>query len=168
MNDTREKSRTQLKKEAAALQKIGERLVLLNDEQLCRMALPSELMEAIRAIRPMKSHGARRRQLQYIGTIMRRVDNGPIEQSIREIDQGAYAQARAFERIESWRDRLVNGDDALIDEILQTCARADRQRLGQLVRSARKEKQTAAPPKSARKLFRYLRKIADSSSRHRL
>jgi ribosome-associated protein len=161
MNDDREKSRTQLKKEAMALQNMGQRLVDLSDDQLDRMALPADLMAAVREIRGMKSHGARRRQLQYIGAVMRRIDTGPIEQALMEIDQGAYRQARAFQRIEAWRDRLVDGDDALIDEILETFAQADRQRLGQLVRSARKERQNEAPPKSARNLFRYLKSLSE-------
>jgi ribosome-associated protein len=160
LNEEMEKSRTQLKKEATALQKLGERLVALSDGQLAGMGLPTALMEAIQAIRTMKSHGARRRQLQYIGTIMRRLDVAPIEQALLEIEQGVYRKAKAFRRLETWRDRLVDGDDELMDEILVACPEADRQRLGQLVRSARKEKAQNAPPKSARNLFRYLREVS--------
>lgn len=159
-HDELEKSRTQLKKEAAALQKTGEKLVRLADDQLNRMKLPTALVEAIQAVRPMKSHGARRRQMQYIGTLMRRLDVAPIEQALMEIEQGAYRQAQAFHRIEAWRDQLVAGNDAVVDEILETFPDVDRQRLGQLVRSARKEKQRKAPPKSARNLFRYLKQLS--------
>ena len=155
-HDDLEKSRTRLKKEAAALQKMGQRLVGLSDEQLERMDLPAQLIDALRDVRPMKSHGARRRQMQYIGTLMRKVDAEPIEQALLEIEQGDYRQARTFHRIEAWRDRLVGGDDDLIDEIVDAFPEASRQRLGQLVRSARKEKEKNAPPKSARNLFRYL------------
>lgn len=158
--DDLEKSRTRLKKEAAALQKMGERLVGLSDEQLERMDLPAQLIGAIRDVRPMKSHGARRRQMQYIGTLMRRVDTQPIEQALLEIEQGDYRQKKAFHRIEAWRDRLVAGDDDLIDEIVDALPEASRQRLGQLVRSARKEKEKNAPPKSARNLFRYLKALS--------
>jgi ribosome-associated protein len=162
MNDDIEKSRTRLKKEAEALQKTGEKLVPLSDEQLSRMGVPPALMEAVRAARSMKSHGARRRQMQYIGTLMRSMDVTTIEQGLLEIEQGAYRQATEFHRIESWRDRLVDGDDALMDEILGMFADADRQRLGNLVRSARKEKQSGAPPRSARHLFRYLKQLSNS------
>jgi ribosome-associated protein len=155
------KSRTQLKKEAAALQKTGEKLALLSDDQLNRMGLPTALMQAVRAVRSMKSRGARRRQMQYIGTLMRAVDVAPIEQALLEIEQGACEQARSFHRIESWRDRLVDGDDALMDEILATFTDADRQRLANLVRSARKEKEKQAPSRSARHLFRYLKQLSD-------
>lgn len=159
MNEVSQKSRTQLKKEAAALQRIGERLVGLSDEQLKRMRLPQALMAAIEATQQMTSRGARRRQLQYIGTIMRTVDVEPIQKALREIEQGAYRQAQAFHRLESWRDRLVAGDDRLMDEILSAYPQADRQRLGQLVRSARKRNTDTAAPKSARHLFRYLKTL---------
>lgn len=154
-----EKSRTQLKKEATALQKMGERLVTLSDDQLSRMGLPAALIEAIVVVRTMKSRGARRRQMQYIGSIMRSVDKEPIDQALLEIEQGAYRQAKTFHRIERWRDRLVAGEDAVFENILETFPDADRQRLGQLVRSARKEKEKNAPPKSARNLFRYLKDL---------
>ncbi|WP_319525304.1 ribosome biogenesis factor YjgA [uncultured Desulfosarcina sp.] len=156
------KSRTQLKKEAIALQKIGEKLVQLSDEQLKRMDLPARLIDAIDDIRPMTSHGARRRQMQYIGSLMRDVDIAPIEQALQEIEQGEYQRAREFHRLEDWRDRLVDGDDEAMMEILDAFPEADRQRLGQLVRSARKEKQNNNPPKSARNLFRYLRELSES------
>jgi ribosome-associated protein len=160
MHDDFEKSRTRLKKEATALQKMGEKLVLLSDDQLCRMDLPQALLEAIQTVRTIKSHGARRRQMQYIGSLMRNVDAEPIEQALLEIEQGAYQQAKSFHRIEAWRDQLVDGDDDVIDDILDALPDANRQRLGQLVRSARKEKERNDPPKSARNLFRYLKSLA--------
>ena len=162
MQDEFEKSRTRLKKEAQSLQKIGEKLVTLADDRLNRMGLTKELMEAIQAARSMKTHGARRRQMQYIGTLMRGEDLAPIEQALLEIEQGVYHQSRSFHRIENWRDRLVAGDDALMDEILAALPGADRQRLGQLVRSARKEKASNAPPRSSRNLFRYLKQLDNS------
>ena len=154
------KSRTQLKKEAKALQRLGEKLIALSDDQLARMELPALLIEAIQAVRTMRSRGARRRQIQYIGTLLRNIDVAPIEQSLLEIEQGAYRLAREFHRIEAWRDRLVAGDDAGFDEIVETIPDVNRQRLGQLVRSARKEKQKNAAPKSARNLFRYLKQVS--------
>jgi ribosome-associated protein len=160
MHDEPEKSRSRLKREATALQKVGEKLVLLSDDQLDRMGLPTRLLEAIRSVRAIRSHGARRRQMQYIGSLMRRVDAEPIEQALLAIEQGSYEQADAFHRIEAWRDQLVDGDDGPLQDILDTFPNADRRRLGQLVRSARKEKEKHAPPKSARNLFRYLKTLA--------
>jgi ribosome-associated protein len=154
-----EKSRSQLKREATALQQMGTRLAALSPDQRNRMQLPGALMDAIAALGKMTSHGARRRQRQYIESLMRNIDTTPIEQALVEIEQGAYRQAQAFRRIESWRDQLVDGDDDLMQTILAGYPDADRQRLGQLVRSARKEKAQQAPPRSARNLFRYLKEI---------
>ena len=160
MRDDFEKSRTRLKKEATALQRMGEKLVLLSDDQLGRMGLPARLLDAIQTVRAITSHGARRRQMQYIGSLMRNVDAEPIEQALFAIEQGAYEQAKTFHRIEAWRDQLIDGDDVVVQKILDTFPDADRRRLGQLVRSARKEKEKNAPPKSARNLFRYLKTLA--------
>ncbi len=161
MDRDQEKSKSQLKREATALQKIGQRLSGLSDDQLQGMHLPEELMQAIRMLRSMTSHGARRRQMQFIGALMRGVDTTPISQALLEIDQGSHRQAKRFHRLECWRDRMVDGDDAAMMEILERFPQADRQRLGQLVRSARREKQKNAAPKSARNLFRYLDELLD-------
>lgn len=157
MNGEPEKSKSQRKREAISLQKIGERLSGLSDDQLKGMPLPATLVEAIHMLRSMMSHGARRRQLQYIGALMRDVDTAPINQALLAIDQGNLRQARQFQEAEQWRDRLVGGDDAAMEEILDRFEQADRQRLGQLVRSARREKQKDAAPTSARNLFRYIK-----------
>jgi ribosome-associated protein len=159
-SETVPKSRTQLKKEAISLQRLGEKLIALSDDQLARMELPALLIEAIQAIRTMRSHGAQRRQVQYIGALMRNIDVAPIQRALLEIEQGAYRLTREFHRSEAWRDRLVGGDDAVFDEIVETVPDVNRQRLGQLVRSARKEKRKNGAPTSARKLFRYLKQVS--------
>ena len=90
------------------------------------------------------------------------MDLSVIRQSLLEIEQGAYQQARAFHRIESWRDGLIDGGGALLESILERYPDADRQRLGQLARSARREKAKGLPAKSARKLFRYLKDLSQT------
>lgn len=155
-----EKSRTRRKKDAHHLQRIGEKLAALSETQLNRMGLPAELMEALLPLKTLRSHGARRRQMQYVGALMRKIDVAPIERELREIEQGAAIQTRMFHRIEEWRDRLVAGDDTLLDELLDIFPDADRQRLGQLVRSARKEAGKETPNRSARHLFRYLQAVS--------
>ncbi len=80
--DTEYKSRTQKKKEAQALQRLGERLVALPSGKLAAMELPDELLTAIKFARKIKSRGARRRQIQYIGVIMRNIDAQPIQTAL--------------------------------------------------------------------------------------
>ena len=86
--DTDNKSRTQKKKEDRALQRLGEQLVALPLGQLETMELPVELLAAIKLAHKIKSHSARRRQIQYIGTIMRYIDPQPIEAALQRIRAG--------------------------------------------------------------------------------
>lgn len=83
--DREPKSRTQKKKEDRALQLLGEGLTALPPEQLATLELPEELAEAVAAARNIKSHGARRRQMQYIGTLMRHVDPQPIREALERL-----------------------------------------------------------------------------------
>ena len=82
------KSRTQKKKEDRALQDLGEQLVALQPGQLDALELPAELLEAVEFARSIKSHGARRRQLQYIGTLMRQIDPEPVKTALDRIRSG--------------------------------------------------------------------------------
>ena len=86
--DTDHKSRTQKKAEDRALQRLGEQLVALPHGQLQIMELPDELRTAIELARKIKSHGARRRQIQYIGVLMRHIDPQPIETALERIRSG--------------------------------------------------------------------------------
>ena len=79
------KSRTQKKKEDRALQRLGERLVALPLVRLETLELPDDLLTAIEFAKKIKSHGARRRQMQYIGTLMRHIDPKPIETALQRI-----------------------------------------------------------------------------------
>lgn len=153
------KSRTQKKKEDRALQRMGEALVSLSPEQLKAIDMPEELARAVEAGRQMKSHGARRRQLQYIGALMRTIDCEPIRDALARIRGGEVHKALAFKKLEGWRDALLSGDLDALQEVLRQCPDADRQRLTQLMRNARRD--GAGPPsaKASRMLFRYLREI---------
>ena len=86
--DTEYKSRTQKKNEDRALQRLGEQLVALPSGHLETMELPDELLAAIEFARKIKNHGARRRQIQYIGALMRHIDPQPIETALERIRSG--------------------------------------------------------------------------------
>lgn len=154
-----EKSKTQKKQEALELQKMGEKLASLSDEQIGDIDLPAKLRDAIKFVKTVKSHGARKRQMQYIGTLMRKIDPAPIQEALEEIDEGNYRKSLEFKEIETWRDELIAGNKTILEEILVKCPEADRQQLAQLVRNAVKEKTHNKPPRAFRALFRYLREI---------
>ena len=154
------KSRTQNKNEARALQKLGEQLVELSPEQLDNIDVSDDLRNAVIVAGKIKSHGARRRQLKYIGTLMRDIDPEPIRNALENIRLGDHQKIRAFKKVEKLRDELKQGNSALIEEILNNCPDAERQRLRQLARNARNEYEAGKGVKSSRILFRYLRQIS--------
>jgi len=100
MNDDRSKSRTQKKNEARALQKLGEQLVALSSEQLKNIDITDDLRNAVIVAGNTKSHGAKRRQSQYIGTLMRDVDPEPIQNALENIRLGDHQKILAFKKIE--------------------------------------------------------------------
>lgn len=152
-------SKTQKKKEAETLQKLGEKLVKLSVEQLEEIDMPEELSGAVRDAKTMKSHGALKRQMQFIGSLMRKADPEPIRKAIDEIEHGNYKKAMEFKETEKWRDELLAGNRELLEEILVKYPSADRQQLSQLVRNTLKEQKNSKPPKAFRALFRYLSEL---------
>jgi ribosome-associated protein len=149
-------SKTKRKQEMHELQALGAALVELPESQLSGLSLESKLHEAVLAARRMKSHEAKRRQLQYIGKLMRGVDPEPIRQRLATIE-GHSAQASAqHRRLEAWRERLLAGDEALT-EFAAAFPAADLQALRSLLRNARKEMKEGKPPRAYREVFRLLK-----------
>lgn len=149
-------SKTKRKGEMHALQALGAELVGLPPSQLDSLDLPERLAMAVREARRIDAHEARRRQLQYIGKLMRSVDPEPIRSALAEL-QGHAAAARArHRRIEQWRDRLL-GDDHALTEFAREHPTADLQALRTLIRNARREIAAQGEPHAQRALFRALR-----------
>ncbi len=158
-------SKSQRKREAHALQALGERLVDLKPQQLERIPLPPDLHDAIREAQRLHQRGARKRQLQYIGRLMRELDDPAAVQAAWErITRPGEAETRLHHRLERWRDRLVEEGDAALADWLAEHPATDRQHLRQLVRAARKERERQQPPKKARELFRYLRSCLEEAA----
>jgi len=158
-----DKSKSERKREMTALQELGERILELPQEQLNEIGMPRELRDAVLLAKSLNSHSALRRQMQYIGVLMRRIGPEPVRQAINEIDKGQKRKAREFQQLELLRDRLLEGDDAVFEEIVSRFPDADIQKLRQLVRSACKEEKGEKPPKQSRALFRYLRELSAKS-----
>jgi ribosome-associated protein len=152
-------SKTQRKREMHALQALGKRLAALNGEQLAALALPDPLREAIAEAKRINSREAHRRQLQYIGRLMREVDPAPIRARLEVWDGQSREATAAHHRIERWRERLL-ADDAAFTEFAREHPRADLQRLRACVREARKERLASREPRHFRELFRLLREAA--------
>jgi ribosome-associated protein len=156
------KSKTRKKKEAMALQDLGEKLIDLSDDQLKGIDMPDELYNAVISAKTIKSRSALKRQMQFIGTLMRKIDPTPVQEEVDEIERGSHKRALEFKETERWRDELIAGNSELMEEILVKYPSVDRQQLSQLVRNAVKEKKDNKPPKAYRALFRYLTEIKNT------
>lgn len=145
-----------------ALQALGEQLVALGGDRLKKIDLPESLREAVRDAQRITKHEAHRRQLQYIGRLMRDVDPVPIQAALDEINgvsAAANARQHALERL---RVRLLD-DEATLGEIAREHPGADLQHLRQLRRNALKEQAEGRPPRAFRELFRVLRTLQEST-----
>jgi ribosome-associated protein len=155
-------SKTQRKKEMHELQALGERLVALNASQLDEVDLPQRLRAAVDDAKRFTRHEARRRQMQYIGRLMRDVDPGPIREKLKIWDGVSQEHTARHHRVERWRERLMQ-DDGALGELAKEQPGIDTQRLRSLVRSAREELAAGRPPRNHRELFRFLRITLESS-----
>ncbi|HWA38814.1 MAG TPA: ribosome biogenesis factor YjgA [Burkholderiales bacterium] len=155
-------SKTQRKQEMHELQRLGVELVALSESLLNDMALDAPLLAAVLEAKRTKTHGGQRRQMQYIGRLMRDVDPAPIRERLAML-KGESAQASAaHRRLEGWRSRLMEDDEALTAFATAHPA-ADLQALRALLRNARKEMKEGKPPRAFRELFRFL-KDADAQA----
>jgi ribosome-associated protein len=154
-NDFSERpSKSQRKREMTALQKLGETLVNLPQAQLELIPLESKLRAEIDHARTIKDHEGKRRQLQYIGKLMRHVDAEPIEAALAKIQIKHQQNTARFHLVEQWRDQLIAQGDTQLESFVSQFSQADRQHLRQLVRNAQQGKRGAE-----KELFRYIQEI---------
>ncbi len=155
-------SRSARKREAEALQALGEQIIRLPAAQFAELPLPDELRAAMLTARDLTRHGALRRQRQYVGKLMRNTDVEPIRAALARLQQSDAAATARLHQLEHWRERLLAEGDAALTELLDLHPAADRQQLRQLIRSARQEQTQGQPPRHARELFRYLRGLLET------
>lgn len=154
-------SKSQRKRDLEALKNLGWRLLEFSDDALRQLLLPDTLLEAIRTAKRINSHGARKRQMQYIGKQMRDIDIAPIKEAIDAADHHHSHQTREFHQIEVLREKLIKDGDSVLPEVLAQFPRTDRQYLRKLVRQAKNEQENHQPPRASRLLFRYLRELQE-------
>ena len=162
MIDPERPSKTRRKNQMHKLQELGESLLALNAAQLDSIGLPEDLRTAVAEAQSMPPRESRRRQLQYIGRLMREVDPEPIRDKIAVWNGQSRERSVSLHAIERWRVRLLDDDGALA-EFLRDRPGADAQRLRTLIRNARTERDAGKPPKSYRELFRLLRDMIEAS-----
>ncbi|HEY6897555.1 MAG TPA: ribosome biogenesis factor YjgA [Rhodocyclaceae bacterium] len=149
-------SKSQIKREMEALQDMGEALVALSTDRLKKIDIPDRLRDAVRDAQRFTSHGARRRQMQYIGKLMRDVDTAPIQAALDEVNGVSAAATAKMHRLEQLRLRVLE-NESVLGEIVRDHPAADLQHLRQLRRNALKEQEQGKPPRAFRELFKVLR-----------
>jgi ribosome-associated protein len=156
-------SKTQLKQQSHDLQALGEDLVALPESRLAAIELPERLRDAIHEYRRTRSHEGRRRQMQYIGKLMRGADDAPLREAVAAYKLGGARDALKLHEAEAWRAELLRDDDALTRWVAEH-PDSDLQRLRSLLRAARAEARPEAgagvgtrQSRSFRELFQFIR-----------
>lgn len=150
------RSKTRRKRDSEALQDLGVTLVALDPGRLAALGLPERLVDAITLARGLTRHEARRRQMQYVGRLMRDVDPDPIRTALARWETVPQAEKARFAALERWRERLLDEPDA-VDAFVAAHPDADRGKLERALAAVRAERVRGGPPHAFRALFRAIR-----------
>ncbi len=156
--DTGRPSKTKQKEVMHELRDLGAELVELSVGQLKRINVPENIFDAVRECQKITAHGARRRQIQYLGKLMRSVDDEPIRAGLALLRGESSAETARLHRLERLRVRLLE-DEAVLTEIAAQWPGVDLQHLRTLRRNALKEKENNKPPKNFRAIFQILQEL---------
>ena len=154
-------SKSQLKRDSQALQDMGSQLVEMPEGQLKKFDLPENLKDAIYEARRLKNREGKRRQLQFIGKLMRTADTSFIQETLERMDHQSQTYRQHFMRLEEWRDKIISQGNSAIEALIEQYPTADRQQLRNLQRQAAREIEQKKAPTASKKLFAYLRQISE-------
>lgn len=154
-------SKSQLKRDNEKLQLLGRQLVEMPDNQLQKFTLEENLLAAIYEARRLKNRDAIRRQIQYVGKLMRSADIENIELTMDRLNHQSKTFRQHCAKIEAWRERILDEGGPAIEALIEVYPNADRQQLRNLQRQANREKENKRSPVASRRLFKYLRELAD-------
>jgi ribosome-associated protein len=146
-------TKTELKRQARAVQALADRLIAAPADLVDGLGLPDKLADAVALARRIGGGGARVRQRQFVAKLMRGLDLAPLEAALDALANAARLEAARLRRAERWRDRLVEGGEPAIAEFLAECS-ADREQLARLAGEARRERRGGKPGGAGRRLFR--------------
>ncbi len=155
-------SKSALKRASHDLQELGKQLLAMPDSRLDGIAMPERLREALAMYKKTKSFEGRRRQLQFVGKVMREVDAEPLREAVAAYQLGHARDALQLHQIERWRLELINDDADALTRWMATFPHSDVQQLRNLIRQARKDAAAAPEQRSGRafrELFQVLKEI---------
>lgn len=154
-------SKSELKRQMNELQKLGEQLVAEPRDRVKRVPMPEDVRDAILMCQTITNHEGRRRQLQFVGKMMRKLDEEEVAAIQRTIDSwkgASKAETAALHALERRREKLL-ADDKELTKLLEAHPELDVQQLRTLIRNARKEQLENKPPKAYREIFQILKEI---------
>lgn len=151
-------SKSEIKRDAEHLKKLGENLINLTPANLEKIPLDDTLRDAIALAQRLRLE-ARRRQIQYIGKLLRNLDPEPIQEALDKVENRHNQQLALLQKLEQTRDQLLEQGDGALNPLLAEYPNLDRQHLRNLIRAAQKEKQANKPPKNYREIFQYLKQM---------
>ncbi|SDK83423.1 ribosome-associated protein [Maridesulfovibrio ferrireducens] len=157
-------SRSQKKRDMTKLQKLAEQLMKVGTEAIKKSELPKYFIDEVLTAKAITAHEAKRRQTQYLGKLMREIETQPVIDFLNDLEFGNSEKNMRFHQLEKWREKLLEGDQTTLDEIMELHPHAERQRIAQLARNAKKEIEAGKPPKSSKALFKALREVIESAS----
>lgn len=151
-------SKSEIKRDAEDLKQLGEKLVNLTKVNLTKVPLDDSLKDAIELAQRLQKE-ARRRQLQYIGKLLRSINAEPIREALEKIENKHNQQQAMLHKLEILRDELIVKGDAALTDLLNEYPSADRQQLRNLIRAAQKEKEQNKPSKAYREIYQILKTL---------
>lgn len=149
-------SKSEIKRDSEHLKKLGTELIELTPQNLEKIPLDDDLKDAIRQAQGFKLE-ARRRQIQFIGKLLRNRDPEPIQDALDKVKNRHNQQQALLHKLELVRDQLVNMGDTSLNHLMEEYPDLDRQHLRTLIRGAQKEKEANKPAKNYREIFQYLK-----------
>ena len=155
-------SKSELKRQSTELQKLGEQLIEAPRDRVKRVPMPEELRDAILMCQTITNHEGKRRQVQFVGKLMRSLDEeevAVIQRTIESWKGTSRAEAAALHALERRRDKLL-ADDKALTQLLEEHPHLDAQQLRTLIRNARKEQAEHKPPKAYREIFQILKDVS--------
>ncbi|MCP3671945.1 MAG: DUF615 domain-containing protein [Gammaproteobacteria bacterium] len=155
--EDQEKSKSQIKREFAELQRLGEQLVALKPAQITAFSFSQSMLDALDEYTRIKNRTARQRHIRRIGKLLADEDTDFIRNTMQRMDSNHPEEKRRLKLIEQWRERLISDGDTAISDLVNICPHLDRHYLRQLIRAAQKEQQTVKQTSASKKIFQLLK-----------
>ena len=149
-------SKTELKKDSKKIQTFGKKMSELSSEEISSFNFPDTILKAIKDCKSIKSNVAKKRQVQYLGKLLREIDLSEAYLRMNQINSNSQLEVRNNHKAEIWRKRLIQDKDA-VTELIELFPGIDRQKIRQLIQNTLKEIKASNPPKYYRQLFKYIK-----------